>query len=500
MRNPKSIRLSFSLSKWREIGPWLGWALFCIVAALVISRAGIIGAAGLFFLPVSALVLFFFFRYPVLGLYGSLIMSYMVPTLGRYLPVEAPFGLSVDIFLILTLLILFFKHFQKLNLWASYNIVFLAMSLWFVYVMMQVVNPQARSVAAWFYAMRGVALYQWLIVIISFSLLQSRRDFYRFAKLWLGLTFFSALWGVKQKLIGVDGFEQAWLDAGAGVQHLLFGKLRIFGNYTDAGTYGPAMAHTGVAAGILAFGPYRARTRVALIIVSLISLYAMLISGTRGALGVPAAGGLMFLILTKNLRLLSLGGGAALMLFLMLKFTSIGSGNYDIQRLRTALDPNDPSLMVRVINRQRLDNYLADKPFGGGVGSAGFWGARFTPGTWLADFPTDGLYTRIKAETGIVGYYLYIGMWLVILGAGIYVTWGYDDPERKYISIAALAGFSGMLLTSYGNEVINQIPNIFFTIIPVAFVFLMQHWDKEGNFRLPEKDKKSLFKYLHKNN
>lgn len=489
----KALSLALLTKNWV---PRVAWALLIVLAAMIIVKMGLAGAGLLIGLPVALIFLYFLFKYPVIGLYGAMLMSYMVPTLGRYLPFQAPFGLSVDLLLVLTLLVLFFKYFQKLNLWPSYNILFLAMGLWMAYIVLQIANPQARSIQAWFFAMRGLALYQWLIIILCFSLLKSRRDFYRFAKFWLGLTFFAALWGFKQKLIGVDSFEQAWLDAGAGVQHLLFGKLRIFGNYTDAGTYGPAMAHTGVAAGILAFGPYRFRVRLLLMTIALFSLYAMLISGTRGALGVPAAGGLIFLILTKNIRLLSLGGGAALVVFVLLKFTTVGSGNYDVQRLRTALDPNDPSLMVRVVNRQRLDNYLADKPLGGGVGSAGYWGERFSPGTWLANFPTDGLYTRVKAETGVVGLYLYLGMWLSILGAGIYVAWQYVDPEKKYIAIAAIAGYSGMLLTSYGNEVINQIPNVFFTLIPLCFVFTMRYWNDEGQFVMPERKKKSLFKFL----
>jgi hypothetical protein len=101
--------------------------------------------------------------------------------------------------------------------------------------------------------------------------------------------------------------------------------------------------------------------------------------------------------------------------FGMLKFTKIGQSNYQINRMRTGLDPNDPSLQLRLINQAKLRGYLASRPIGGGIGSAGFWGTRFSPGTFLAVTALDSWYVKIWAECGVVGLYVHVGMLLTFM-------------------------------------------------------------------------------------
>jgi hypothetical protein len=135
---------------------------------------------------------------------------------------------------------------------------------------------------------------------------------------------------------------------------------------------------------------------------------------------------------------------------------------------------------VRLHNRERLTEYLKDKPFGGGVGSVGNFGSRFSPGTWLAQFPPDGLFTRIRAETGIVGYTLYLAVWLYILARGIGVGWRLKDPALKNTGIAFTAAFAGILAGSYSNEVMIQFPNNLVTYLSIAFIFIIDMWDKQN--------------------
>jgi hypothetical protein len=342
--------------------------------------------------------------------------------------------------------------------------------------------------------MRGLALYQMLVVLICFVLFRDRKDLILFLRIWLLFSVIGALWGMKQKMFGLDAFETKWLMAGAFETHILFGKLRIFSYYTDAGIFGPAMGQLTIFCGILFLGPFSLRRRIIFIVISLLCLYGMLISGTRGALAVPGAGGILYLIMVRNKKLLITGASFMAALFIFLKFTSIGSGNGDIQRLRTALDPEDASLNVRIENRAMLKAYLSDKPLGTGVGSAGFWGQRFTPWTWMANFPTDGLYTRVRAETGIIGYTLYVYTWLFLLVYGVWQTWQYKNKEKQYLCMAALGSYAGVLAASYGNEILNQIPVNFTILVPLAFVFSMKYWDEDGIYRLPEDRKYKIFK------
>ncbi len=466
--------------------------LVAIVLALMcgylIATKGIPVAGALLMLPFLLGFFMLFVRFPKTGLYATLVLSFLLPMLARYIPAPIPFGLGVDGLLVLTYLILIFKHWKLFDLSLAYNWVMLLMALWMVYILFQVVNPQAYSFMAWFYSMRGVALYQLLIMGLGFAIFNSKKDFYNFLNLWLGLSLLGILWGIKQQFFGVSAAEQQWLDDGQAVTHVLFGKLRVFSYYTDAGTFGAAMGHSCIVAAILFLGPYSKRRKVFYGGIAFFSFYALMISGTRGALAVPAIGGICYIIMIKNTRFLVLGAIVLLGGFIFLKYTSIGSGNYNIMRLRSALDPEDASLQVRFVNRERLTNYLEGKPFGGGVGTTGSWGQRFSPGTWLAEFEPDGLYTRIRAETGLIGRIFYVLIWCVILFDCIIWVWRNPPSEKRNIAMALIAGYAGILMANYGNQVMTQFPISLTTFLSITFMYSLRRWNDEGEVELEGKE------------
>lgn len=487
LRMLQNIRLRY--------GHYLAALLGAILMGLIIGAAGFAGAGVLVALPVVVGFGYAFFKFPQLGLYSTLILSFFLASLDRYLGPLIPYGLGVDIFLVLSFIVLFFKHFRELDLWASYNDVVLLMALWMFLVILEIANPYAQSIEAWFYAMRGIALYQLLIFGLIFTVMNHRRHMNRFLNIWIAFSILGAIWGIRQEHFGVDRFEQAWLDAGAAETHVLWGQLRVFSYYFDAGTYGAAMGHIATVTGILFLGPFPLRKRLLYLIATLLCFYGLIISGTRGALAVPGAGGLVFILLSKNKRLIITGATIGILAFSFLKFTTIGQGNYDIARLRSALNADDPSLQVRIKNRERLTRYLSNKPFGTGIGTAGYWGMRFTPYTWMANFATDGLYTRIRAETGRIGQVIYLFIWLYILVRGSIIAFKLKDPPLRYIAVAFICGYGGILLANYGNSVMTQFPNIFTTLFSVGFVFMMTRWNKQGAPEIPEKEKSNLLKY-----
>ncbi len=60
----------------------------------------------------------------------------------------------------------------------------LAGSIWYAYALFQLVNPEAVSRIAWFYAMRGVSLYMLLTIPLVFIIFDKEKDLYVFLKLW----------------------------------------------------------------------------------------------------------------------------------------------------------------------------------------------------------------------------------------------------------------------------------------------------------------------------
>tara|TARA_R110000772_G_scaffold82326_3_gene174659 strand:- start:3689 stop:5170 length:1482 start_codon:yes stop_codon:yes gene_type:complete len=450
-----------------------------ILMAVVIAKTEIAGIVICLSSFVLISLLYTLFQNPKFGIFLLLIMGFFVTGAGRYVP--APWGLTIDALLVLTYIALFFKGFAQKTTWskAKSSLTWLV-TIWMGYVFLQIGNPEAQSREAWFYAMRGVALYQWLIIPLLFVLFNKPKDLNTFFIIWGILSLLGTLKGIQQFQFGVDPFEQMWLDEGGAETHILFGKLRIFSFYSDAGQFGASQGHAGVVFGILAlFKKGNPRLRSFFAFVALAGFLGMLISGTRGAIAVPAMGGIMFLVLKKNAKILILGGVLGASIFVFFAYTTIGQGNAEIRRMRTAFDPNEASLQIRLANQNKLKGYLASRPFGGGLGATGNWGERFSPNTFLANTATDSWYVMIWADTGVVGlvYYLFMIFFILFTGARN-VMYKIKDNSLKVQMIALTCGMSGIMLASYGNGVFGQMPTGIIMYISMVFMFISPKIDQ----------------------
>ncbi|MGI4873808.1 MAG: O-antigen ligase family protein [Janthinobacterium lividum] len=319
--------------------------------------------------------------------------------------------------------------------------------------------------------MRSTTLYWVLLVPLALLVFNRKRDLDLFLILIIGLSVLGALNGLKQLYIGLSAGEQEFLNANAKT-HLLWGKLRVFSFFSDAGQFGAAQAHLVLISGILALGPFRPWKRVLLAAAAGLLLVGMLISGTRGALFALGTGGAVALLISKNFKVLVLGGLLATGAFGVLKYTRIGDSNYNIYRMRTALDPADASFNVRLLNQARLRDYLSSRPFGGGVGTIGNSGIQYNPGTVLASIPPDSYWVKVWAMYGVVGLTIWLGIMGYILGKCSGIVWRIRDPGLRTKLIALTAGFAGSLFSSYGNEVINFMPSALVVYLSWAFIFL----------------------------
>ncbi|WP_190810949.1 O-antigen ligase [Flagellimonas sp. S3867] len=451
-----------------------------IASALLIASKGIIAGVGIIAFPLGMLYVINLFLSPRIGIITIIAFSFFVTGISRYLP--GTWGLMIDGLLFMMYMALFFKEFRIRIPWNNARSqLTILVSIWFGYAMMQAVNPEAVSIEAWFYAMRGIALYQWLIIPLCFILFNRPKDMMTVFMIWGVISLLGTLKGILQMTLGVDSFEQAWLDGGGAVTHILFGKLRIFSFYSDAGQFGASQGHTGVVFGILTlFVKNNFKLRAFFGLVAIMGLYGMLISGTRGAIAVPAMGGVMFIIVRKHIPSIVLGAMAGIAIFVFFKYTTIGNNNDQIRRMRTAFDPNDASLQVRLDNQRKLSGYLASRPFGGGIGSTGNWGQRFTPHTFLANTATDSWFVAIWADMGIVGLWLHLFILFFVLITGAYnCMFKIRDDWLKGQVTALVCGMAGIMLASYGNGVFGQFPTGILMYVGMVFIFLSPKWDKK---------------------
>lgn len=351
--------------------------------------------------------------------------------------------------------------------------------IWFVISILEIANPAGASIQGWLQEIRAAALYPCVVVAIGFLVLKHNSDLNTFLFLILTFSLLATLNGIKQMYIGLSPGEQRFIDEGGYITHVLFGRLRVFSFYSDAGQFGASQAHIGLIALILALGPFKLWKRVILLIAAGLLFYGMLISGTRGAIFALIVGVCVALVLSKKFKVMLLGGLVALAVLFVLKYTYIGNGNYEIYRLRTAFDSKDASLNTRLTNQLLLRDYLSSRPLGGGLGVIGVWGTEYNKDKYLSTIAPDSYWVKVWAMYGIVGFTIWFSMMMYILGKCCGIVWGTKNEGLKIKLIALTSGYAGILICSYGNEVINTAPSSYIIYLSWVLVFLGPKFDYE---------------------
>jgi hypothetical protein len=465
LKSPGNLLLLFSL-------------LF--LAAFIVSQMGLTIGIGFILLPFIFAYLYFLFSYPVIGLYTAIIFGFTI--LGLALYVDFQVGLLMDGILFLTFIALIFNKFYDKIDWkpAKKDITLLAV-IWFGYSLIELFNPESRSVIAWLNGIRGISMYMLLIVVLTLLLINSNRKLEIFFLIWGSMSLLASLKGIVQNFWGVDSYEQAWLDSGGAITHVIFGKLRIFSFMSDAGQFGANQAYSAVVAAIVAMVEKDWRKRMFFILVAILGIYGMLLSGTRGAISVPLAGFATFFVLKKNKLVMFSGFILLVMVFVFFKYTTIGQGNDQIRRMRSAFDPNNASFQVRLENQRTLSVYLASRPFGGGIGQAGVKAKKYLPNAYLSQIATDSWYVMIWAEQGIVGLllHLFILFYIVIKASGRIMN-KIRDPILKIKMAALVSGMVGVMVASYGNAVLGTLPTAVTIYMSMALMLNTEIFDKEA--------------------
>jgi len=442
-----------------------------VVSALIISGMGITGFLLLMLLPFLAAWIFLLFRYPALGLYTAVIYSFLYLGLGKYIS-GIQFGILMDGLLILTYIALIFNKFKERVDWSPVKKdITLLSAIWFAYIFFQLFNPEARSFGAWATG-RGLGLYMFLIIPLALMFIDTGRKLDVFLYLWAVMSLLATLKGIMQVRFGADPWEMAWLNEGNYKTHVLFGRLRAFSFMSDAGQFGANQGYSAVMAIIVAMAQKELKKKVFFIIVGLLAIYGLFISGTRGAISVPIVGFTTYFILRKKFTITISGFALLLMVFIFFKYTSIGQGNPHIRRMRTAFDPNDASLQVRLANQRLLKNYMASRPFGGGLGHGGVKAQRFLPNAYLSQIPTDSGYVLVWVELGVAGLALHLFIFLyVLVRSGIRILYRIRDPVLRLKLSALASGMAGIVVANYGNAVYSQMPT--FLLMSVSMALLM---------------------------
>ena len=429
-------------------------------------------------LPLGFLVLLILLKDPYLAFFLLFTMNYFVMGITRYIP-GLKGGILIDALVLLVFLGLFITSFNKKLPWDNLkNGLTTVISIWFLFCILNVLNPQA-PLEAWIIGIRRTAFYFFAFPVLTFLLFHRYKDLKIVFLIWSVFVLLAVFKALIQKYIGFDAVERHWLfEQGAARTHILYSGVRYFSFFTDAANFGCAMAFSMVFFSISALYINNKMLKIYFIIVSIFAAYGMLISGTRVAIAIPFVGYALFALLSRNMKVMLSGTLLLAGAFIFLNFTMLGQSNSYIRRMRTALHPTkDASFLVRIENQKKMRAYLADKPFGVGIGTAK---AAEYSNSEVSEIPTDSWLVMVWVETGIVGLLLYLGLIGYVLAKGAHIVlFKIKNKELWGLECAFLAGIVGMFVASYANEVIAQFPNGPIIYMGMAFIFMAEHFDRE---------------------
>ena len=457
------------------------WFLLFIFSSI---KFGYVIGIAISIIPISIVIFASFVKNPFWAFIVVFIANFTLSGLSRYLKVISP-GITMDLIIVITIVTLLLNLLSRNSALrfdnARNGLTFLAI-IWFLYCLFQIFNPNSSSIIAWLTGVRSLGIYFVIIVFMTSIFLDNLKRIRQFLFLWAVLSLLAVLKAYIQKTYGFDSAELRFLFVEGGSNtHILYYGIRYFSFFTDAGNFGTGMAFYGVVFGIYSLYVKDFKSKVFFLITALACAYGMIISGTRGSLAVPFAAFTLFSILSKKSKLLIFSLSGVLIAFIFLNYTTYGQGNTYIRRMRSAFNSNDPSLIVRLENQQKLRTYMWDKPFGVGIGmSLARNIVDYKPDPFVSKIPSDSWYVRVWLEIGIVGLIIHIINLLFIVVYGAYLVYfKIKNTELKGLITAFVCGLSGVYVAAYSLEIIGQFPTSFIMFLCMTLIFRSKIIDNE---------------------
>lgn len=441
---------------------------------------------GMLLLGIFAVILYSIltFRFRNFGYYAFFIFCFLYPTIQLYTGFTQ-FGVILDSLLLFTVFIGLVKHQrQEQSLKEIYTFkLFWIWTIWLVTALIiQALNFREVNWMSFIYGVRRIYLNPLGLVLLNIIFIRTKRDFKFALAVSIGGLMLLGLVAERQSIFGFNSFENALLSTEFGRTHLIAGTTRYWGGFTDAAGSG-----VGLALGIIAALPFLVikgslSRRTGIVITMFVLFHASLISGTRTGYGSIAIGALLiaFFYLRGSRQIVSittLGITAVI-----LRFTNLGNANGTIRRVRSAFNPQDESLLVRLMNREKLNSWLSNHPFGGGIGGT-YFDRRFQPDSFLSTFPPDGLYIQIKAELGFFGSFIFQA---ILLAIAIYMIikaakTPRNSDTRLWMTVC-LALFAGARVSDYAQMVSFQFPVVNLLFLTMVAFEKWESWSPEEIF------------------
>lgn len=406
-----------------------------------------------------------------IGIYILITVSFFLSVGLRLIP-QLPVGMSID-FLILLMLVGKGFRIQYTREWSRLKSPLTAIILiWVIYNLSQIANPWAASRAAFFYVIRPAVGYLMLYFLIWDTVKGTKAVNHIFHYL-LFLGWIAAMWGIYQFFFGYFSWEMAHVIRTDTV-HLVFnyGRWRSFGPIGSPAQYGIIMASLACMTGNAFFYRKSVQGKLMMAILSFCFLMAMVYSGTRSSFVILPVFYFVKVVISRNKKLYLTIVFGILGLIILAK---IPTNNYQIQRIQSTFKANeDKSYQIRAANRKMITPWILQHPIGGGLGSTGVWGQRFSPGTFLANFPPDSGIIRVVVELGWIGLIIFLLIYLQAFFKGTNGMWKMKNQIHKDKVESIICCLPAWGLVELGQEVAGVFPMslLFWVFLAVLFTTL----------------------------
>lgn len=476
--------------------------LLFFLAMYQLVTAGFPAFAIICILPFVVLSGYWTFKYGMFAFWSLIVINYFLQF--KLTPPPIPMSLPNEMLQLLLLGIAIIDARQNPHFERCVNIMLLALIVWCSYCTLEVLNDTCGlgiDVGAWYAGARMMA-FQLLYAFLVFSIyISSPEILMKYLKIWAVLSLFSAIWTWKQQNLGLSPAETSFLYGRGSTTHLLQGGtlIRYWSTFSDAANYGCNAAGTAIAFIVFGITSKIKKDKIFFILIGLFVIKSMFASGTRTATFCLIAGFAVYIVLSKSIRIAipaTIIGGV---LFFLLAFTTIGQGNQQIRRMRSAFDKNDASSNTRSINQATMRKYMQDAPWGIGIGR----GMDNVPANnkfnRMATIAPDSEYVFIWLRAGKIGITLFIITMLIMLGGACYIVmFKLKSPSLIGIGGGLCSAFAAIQLGGYGNQVLMQFPNalIFYGGLTIVYIlpYLEPEWIEYEKKRFAEQEERKRLK------
>jgi putative inorganic carbon (HCO3(-)) transporter len=427
-----------------------------LIGALILGSIGVVFLSEKFGIIVNVLVLgviamstifYVSLRYPRYNIIMILGINFFMPLLIKAFNMhDIPFGIANEAICGMMLLTLTLnKRISGIKTYAG-----VALMIWLGYQIFELANPYATSRVAGFMYLRSLIPF-FTIFFIAYSSMENKRDVRILLNSWMVFGLCAGLYGIYQELVGLPSYDYAWAAADEIRFNLLFtwGRMRKFSFFFNPSEFGMLMALTGTVSLVVLFFAKTLSMRALSAASALFCLWSMMYSGSRTAMIMLPVGMAIFTAITLNPKVM-----VAIVIMAMAGTVMIlrpASGAMYV--MATAFDAkNDPSMQVRLENRALIRAYIQSNPVGFGLGSTGYLGNKYTPGTFIGQFDTDSEYVRVAVESGWIGLILWSGIIIFIFSKGIALYFATREPDWKMNVTIFLVFFYMIMVAMYAQE------------------------------------------------